>query len=219
MNRILRSQKLKRAIDIAGAVFGLTFFSPVLIPACVLIRLEGTKETFFKQERLGKYGKAFILYKFTTMDHDAHIKRALLSKTDDPRITKVGKIIRMLSLNELAQFINVLKGEISIVGPRPEVPKYAKYWTEEAREKILSIKPGITGYGTIKYWQEGNMLNDKHNPEDYYVNHIVPGKLRVESWYVDNWNLLLDFKLMLQTFYKAFSGQRKANTRSLRYEI
>jgi len=211
MNKILRNQKLKRAIDIVGAVFGLTLFSPLIIPACVFIRLDGSKEIFFKQERLGKKGKAFMLYKFTTMDHDAHIKGPLLSKTDDPRITRVGKIVRMLSLNELAQFINVLKGEISIVGPRPEVPKYAKHWPEEMREKILSIRPGITGYGTVAYWQESNILNDKEDPEDYYINHIVPEKLRLESWYVDNWNLLLDFKLMLQTFYKAFSGQRKGN--------
>jgi len=216
MNNILRSQRLKRGIDIVGAVFGLSFFSPLLIPACVLIRLEGAKEAFFKQERLGKDGKTFMLYKLTTMDGDAHIKGALLSKTDDPRVTKIGKIIRMLSLNELAQFINVLKGEMSIVGPRPEVPKYAKYWTEEVGEKILSIKPGITGYGTIKYWQEGNMLNDKDDPEGYYINHIAPEKLRLESWYVDNWNLVLDFKLMLQTFCKAFSGQRKGNGSSLK---
>ena len=211
MNKILRNQILKRAIDILGAVFGLTFFSPLLIPACVLIRLEGSKEIFFKQERLGKKGKTFMLYKFTTMDHDAHIKGPLLTKTDDTRITKAGKFIRMLSLNELAQFINVLKGEMSIVGPRAEVPKYAKYWPEEVREKILSIKPGITGWGTVKYWQESNILNEKDDPEDYYIKHIAPEKLRLESWYVDNWNLLLDFKLMVQTFYKAFSGQRKGN--------
>lgn len=152
-----------------------------------------------------------MLYKFTTMDHDAHIKGPLLTKTDDTRITKAGKFIRMLSLNELAQFINVLKGEMSIVGPRPEVPKYAKYWPEEVREKILSIKPGITGWGTVKYWQESNILNEKDDPEDYYIKRIAPEKLRLESWYVDNWNLLLDFKLMVQTFYKAFSGQRKGN--------
>ena len=100
---------------------------------------------------------------------------------------------------------------MSIVGPRAEVPKYAKYWPEEVREKILSIKPGITGWGTVKYWQESNILNEKDDPEDYYIKHIAPEKLRLESWYVDNWNLLLDFKLMVQTFYKAFSGQRKGN--------
>ena len=211
MNKILRNQKLKRAIDIAGAVFGLTLFSPLLIPACVFIRLDGNKEIFFKQKRLGKKGKTFMLYKFTTMDHDAHLRGPLLTKTDDPRITRVGKIVRMLSLNELAQFINVLKGEMSIVGPRPDVPGYARYWPEEVREKILSIKPGITGHGTVAYWQESNILNDKEDPEDYYMNYIVPEKLRLESWYVDNWNLVLDFKLMLQTFYKAFSGQRKGN--------
>jgi len=211
MDMILQNQTLKRAIDIIGAVFGLTIFSPLLIPTCVLIRLEGAKEIFFKQERLGKKGRPFMLYKFTTMDHDAHIKGPLLSKTDDPRITKVGKIIRMLSLNELAQFINVLKGEMSIVGPRPEVPKYAQYWPEQMKEKILSIKPGITGYATVTYWQESNLLNDKDNTEDYYINHIVPEKLRLDMWYVDNWNLLLDFKFMIQTFYKAFSGERNSN--------
>ena len=211
MDGILRNLRLKRVIDVAGAVFGLTIFSPLLIPVCVLIRLDGANGIFFKQERLGKHGKRFLLYKFTTMQDDAHVKGPLLSRTDDPRITRVGRLVRMLSLNELAQFINVLKGDMSIVGPRPEVPKYARYWPDTVKEKILSIKPGITGYATVKYWQESNILNDKDNPEEYYVNHIVPQKLELESWYVDNWNLLLDFRLMVQTFLKAFSGERKGN--------
>jgi lipopolysaccharide/colanic/teichoic acid biosynthesis glycosyltransferase len=211
MNWILTNEKLKRATDIVGAVFGLTIFSPLLIPICVLIRLDGANAIFFKQERLGKHGKRFMLYKFTTMQEDAHVKGPLLSKTDDPRITRVGKIVRMLSLNELAQFINVLKGEMSIVGPRPEVPEYAKYWPEELKQKILSLKPGITGYATVMYWQESNILNDKDDPEGFYINHILPQKLELETWYVDNWNLLWDVKLMVQTFMKAFSGERKGN--------
>ena len=192
-------------------MFGLTIFSPLLIPVCVLIRLDGANGIFFKQERLGKCGKRFMLYKFATMQDDAHVKGPLLSKTDDPRITRVGKIVRMLSLNELAQFINVLKGDMSIVGPRPEVLKYARYWPEELKNKILSVNPGITGYATVVYWQESNILNDKDNPEDYYINHIAPDKLRLESWYGDNWDLFLDFKLMVQTFLKALSGERKSN--------
>ena len=189
----------------------MTIFSPLLIPFCVLIRLDGANGIFFKQERLGKHGKRFMLYKFTTMQDDAHVKGPLLSKTDDPRITRVGKIVRMLSLNELAQFINVLKGDMSIVGPRPEVLNYAKYWPAGMKDKILSIKPGITGHATVTYWQESNILNDKDDPEDYYINHIAPDKLRLESWYVDNWNLLWDVKLMVQTFLKAFSGERKGH--------
>jgi lipopolysaccharide/colanic/teichoic acid biosynthesis glycosyltransferase len=210
MNKILRNQRLKRVIDIGGSIFGLTIFSPLLIPACILVRVEGSRGIFFKQERLGKRGKTFMLYKFITMDHDAHIRGPLLTKTNDRRITKIGKIVRMLSLNELAQFINVIKGEMSIVGPRPEVPRYAKYWPDDMKEKVLSIKPGITGYGTVAYWQENYMLDDKDDPEAYYIHHILPEKLRLETWYVDNWDLLLDLKLMIQTFYKAFSGQRKA---------
>ena len=155
-----------------------------------------------------------MLYKFTTMQDDAHVKGPLLSRTDDPRITRVGKLVRMLSLNELAQFINVLKGEMSIVGPRPEVPQYAEYWPAGVKEKILSIKPGITGYATVKYWQESNILNDKDDPEGFYIKHIVPEKLALESWYIDNWDLFLDFKLMVQTFMKAFSGERKGNGKS-----
>ena len=211
MNRVLRNQLSKRALDIAGAVFGLIIFSPLLIPVCVLIRLDGSKGIFFKQERLGKGGKPFLVYKLATMGVDAHLIGPLVSKTDDPRITRVGKLVRRLSLNELAQFINVLKGEMSIVGPRPEVPQYARYWPEELKKKILSVKPGITGHATVAYWQESNILNDKDNPEDYYINHIVPEKLKLESWYVDNWNLLWDIKLMVQTFLKAFSGERKVH--------
>ena len=117
----------------------------------------------------------------------------------------------MLSLNELAQFINVLKGDMSIVGPRPEVPVYARYRPAGMKDKILSIKPGITGYATVTYWQESNILNDKDDPEAFYINHIVPKKLELESWYIDNWNLLLDFRFMVQTFLKAFSGERKGH--------
>lgn len=209
LSKILRSQKLKRIVDIAGALFGLTIFSPLLIPACIFIRLSGSKEILFKQERVGKDGNFFKLYKLITMNHDAHLVGPLVSKADDARITKVGKIIRMLSLNELPQFINVLKGEMSIVGPRPETPKYVKYWPKDSKDRILSIKPGITGYGTIRFWQEGNILNDKKDPEEYYIKHIISEKLKLESWYVYNWNLLLDFKIMIQTLCKAFSGQRK----------
>jgi lipopolysaccharide/colanic/teichoic acid biosynthesis glycosyltransferase len=100
---------------------------------------------------------------------------------------------------------------MSIVGPRAEVAKYAKYWPGKVKEKILSIKPGITGYATVIYWQESNILNDKDDPEGFYIKHIAPEKLALESWYIDNWDLLLDFKLMVQTFLKAFSGERRGN--------
>jgi len=209
LSEILRSERLKRIIDITGAIFGLIIFSPLLIPACILIRLSGCKEIIFRQERVGKDGKFFTLYKLTTMNHDAHLVGPLVSKANDARITKAGKIIRMFSLNELPQFINVLKGEMSIVGPRPETPKYVKYWPKDLKDKVLSIKPGITGYGTIKFWQEGNILNDKKDPEKYYIECIIGEKLKLESWYVDNWNLLLDLKIMVQTIFKAFNGERK----------
>jgi len=213
LSKILRSEKLKRIVDIAGALFGLTIFSPLLIPTCILIRLSGSKKILFRQERVGKNGKFFTLYKLTTMNHDAHLVGPLVSKADDVRITKVGKAIRMFNLNELPQFINVLKGEMSIVGPRPETPRYVKYWPKDLKDRILSIKPGITGYGTIEFWQESNILNDKKDPEKHYIKYIIGEKLKLESWYVDNWNLLLDFKIMLQTIFKAFSGERKVKNR------
>ena len=148
MNNILRSQIVKRAVDIAGAVFGLTVFSPLLIPVCVLIRLDGANGIFFKQERIGKHGKRFMLYKFTTMQDDAHVKGPLLSKTDDLRITRVGKIVRMLSLNELAQFINVLKGQMSIVGPRPLLMQYLKRYTPEQARRH-AVKQACRRSGTL----------------------------------------------------------------------
>src|ERR1700739_1446116 len=154
IKKVLRNEGVKRLIDIIGAVVGLVIFSPVLILSIVLVYLSGSRKIFFKQERIGRFGKPFILYKFTTMEDNAHIDSPLVSKVGDARITKIGKLLRMTNVNELPQFINVLKGEMSIVGPRPEVPRYVECWSPQVQKKVLSVKPGITGYTTIKYWKE-----------------------------------------------------------------
>jgi lipopolysaccharide/colanic/teichoic acid biosynthesis glycosyltransferase/Tfp pilus assembly protein PilZ len=178
----------------------------------MLIYLSGSKKIFFKQERIGRFGKPFMLYKFTTMEDNAHVDAPLVSKAGDARITKIGKLLRMTNVNELPQFINVLKGEMSIVGPRPEVPKYVEYWSPQMKKKVLSVKPGITGYTTIKYWRESVILDAVKSQEHYYLYNIMPEKLRLDEWYVDNWNLLLDIKIILETLYRAFSGARKGKS-------
>jgi lipopolysaccharide/colanic/teichoic acid biosynthesis glycosyltransferase/Tfp pilus assembly protein PilZ len=212
IKKVLRHAGIKRLIDIIGAIVGLVIFSPVLIISIMLIYLSGSKKIFFKQERIGKFGKPFMLYKFTTMEDNAHVDAPLVSKAGDARITKIGKLLRMTNVNELPQFINVLKGEMSIVGPRPEVPKYVEYWSPQMKKKVLSVKPGITGYTTIKYWRESVILDAVKSQEHYYLYNIMPEKLRLDEWYVDNWNLLLDIKIMLETLYRAFSGARKGKS-------
>jgi lipopolysaccharide/colanic/teichoic acid biosynthesis glycosyltransferase/Tfp pilus assembly protein PilZ len=210
--KLLRHEGVKRFVDIVGAIAGLVIFSPVLLIAAVLIYLGGSKRIFFKQERIGRYGKPFMLYKFTTMEDNAHVNSPLVSRASDNRVTKIGKILRVTNINELPQLINVLKGEMSIVGPRPEVPKYVECWSPQIRKKILSVKPGITGYTTVKYWKESVILDIVENPEHYYLYNIVPEKLKLDEWYVENWNLLLDIKIILETLYRAFSGARKGKS-------
>ena len=134
IEKVLRHEGIKRLVDIIGAIVGLVIFSPILALSIVLIYLSGSKKIFFKQERIGRFGKPFMLCKFTTMGDNAHIEGPLVSKADDGRITSVGKFLRTTNINELPQFINVLKGEMSIVGPRPEVPKYVKYWFPQVKK-------------------------------------------------------------------------------------
>lgn len=209
MEKVLRNEGIKRIIDILGAIVGLVSFSPILALSIVLIYLSGSKKIFFRQERVGRFGKRFMLYKFTTMKDNAHIDSPLVSRSGDVRITKIGKFLRMSSVNELPQFINVLKGEMSIVGPRPEVAKYVNYWSPEIKKRVLSVKPGITGYATTQYWKEGEILTRMNNYEEYYINHVMPEKLQLDLWYINNWNLILDIRIMFQTIFKAFNGDRK----------
>ena len=162
---ILNSNRLKRVIDVGGALFALAIFSLVLLICAVAIRLGGASSVIFRQERIGRFGKPFRMLKLTTMQSDAHLNGPLLSKRNDPRVTSVGRLIRAYGLNELTQFVNVLRGDMSIVGPRPEVPIFVDTWPPAVAQRVLSLRPGITGLGTLYFWQEAALLADQTDIE------------------------------------------------------
>jgi lipopolysaccharide/colanic/teichoic acid biosynthesis glycosyltransferase len=190
---------LKRLFDIIFSLFGLLVLLPLFIYIIVRIKLDSKGPIFYRGRRIGKFGKPFRIYKFRTMYADADKMRGGPSAgDDDPRITKFGRSIRSYKLNELPQLINVLKGEMSFVGPRPEVEQYVEIYTEEEKA-ILSVRPGITDYASIKFHNEGEILSGSPDPDRTYEEVIRPEKLRLQLEYVRNHSLWVDFKLLFMT--------------------
>ncbi len=167
----------------------------------MLIGLGSKGGVFYKQQRIGLNGKPFYLLKFRSMRLDADKTGKLTVGMRDSRITSIGYFIRKFKLDEFPQFINVLKGEMSIVGPRPEVPDYVRLYTEEQR-KILLVKPGITDYASLDYFTENELLAKSNDPEKTYIQEIMPAKIKLNQKYLDNPVLVEDFKIMWLTFLR-----------------
>ncbi|WP_408955100.1 sugar transferase [Natroniella sp. ANB-PHB2] len=191
----------KRLFDIFFSLAGLLVLSPLLVLIAILIKTNSKGDVLFKQERVGQYGNTFTIYKFRTMVENAEKKGKQITVGADKRITTVGKILRKTKLDELAQLINVLKGEMSFVGPRPEVPKYVKHYTEEQR-KILNARPGITDYASIEFSNESEILGIANDPEKTYINEIMPYKIKLNNKYLESISVLHDIKLIFLTFMK-----------------
>ena len=166
-----------------------------------LIKLGSKGPIFFKQVRVGKDGKEFKIFKFRTMITDAETKGLQLTVGKDPRITSIGHILRKYKLDELPQLINIIKGDMSFVGPRPEVPKYVSMYNEE-QKKVLQVKPGITDVASLEYINENELLKDALNPEKMYIEKIMPAKLELNYKYIQNQSLFLDIKIIFQTIFK-----------------
>lgn len=186
---------LKRSFDILLSLSGLIFLSPVLIVICLLIRGVDSRTTFYRGVRVGRYGKPFRIFKFRTMVVNAESLGGQSTADDDPRITKVGKFIRKYKLDELPQIINVLKGEMSFVGPRPEVQHYVDMFTEEEKA-ILSVRPGITDWASLWNLDEGAILAGSLDPEKTYMEEIRPTKIRLQVKYVKERSFLVDLKII-----------------------
>jgi lipopolysaccharide/colanic/teichoic acid biosynthesis glycosyltransferase len=188
----------KRFFDFIISLIILTIFSPLFLISGILIKEDSEGPVFYRQLRIGKDGKPFRIFKFRTMVDNADKNGVTSTKDDDVRITKVGKFIRKYNLDELAQFINVLRGEMSIVGPRPEIPYYVNMFTE--KEKIiLSVKPGITDWACIWNPDESQLLAGSDDPDRDYLEKIRPEKIRLQLKYVREHSFLIDFKIMLIT--------------------
>ncbi len=189
---------IKRFFDILASLIALCFLSPLMILLAVLIKLTSRGHVFYRQERVGRDFKIFRIYKFRTMVHRADRKGPLVSARDDSRITVVGHFLRRYKLDELPQFINVLTGDMSIVGPRPEVMQYVKHYEDEYRD-ILRIKPGISCIASIKYRHESEILKGLSDPEGYYLEKILPEKIRYYKIYLNNQKIGVDLMIMFNT--------------------
>ena len=189
---------MTRIFDILFATLGLVILSPLLIFVYVAIVLESRGGGFYRQERTGRYGKPFRLIKFRSMNVNADKHGLITVGGHDNRITRVGYYIRKYKIDELPQLINVVKGDMSIVGPRPEVKKYTDLYTEEQR-KILDVRPGITDYASIKYVDENEILGTSDNPERTYIEHIMPDKIKLNMIYISQNGIKEYFKIIFLT--------------------
>ena len=189
---------LKRAFDFVSSLLGLIVVSPVLMTIAILIKKEDGGRVFYRGVRIGRFGKPFRIFKFRTMVVNAEKMGGPSTADDDPRITKMGRFVRKFKLDELPQLINVLKGEMSIVGPRPEVQMYVDMFTEEERA-ILSVRPGITDWASIWNPDEGAILAGSPDPEKTYIEKIRPEKIRLQLKYVRERSFWNDLKIIAQT--------------------
>lgn len=192
---------MKRLFDFTFAIFGLTILSPVLIIlSLIIITSPGT--VLYSQKRVGRQGRLFTLYKFRTMVHNADtMPGGSITVENEDRITAIGKLLRRWKLDELPTLWNVLKGDMSFVGPRPDVPGYADK-LEGSSRRILEMRPGITGPATLKYSNEEQLLAGVDNPKKYNDEVIFPDKVKINLEYMDNWSFWMDIKIIFKTIFR-----------------
>lgn len=191
---------LKRGLDVLAAFFGMIFLSPIFVLVAVGIKRESPGPVFYKGPRTGRNGLPFKIYKFRTMREDqASYQGPRITAQDDPRVTPLGRWLRDTKLNELPQLLNILKGEMSLVGPRPEDPEIAKDWPQEVREEILSVRPGITSPASVMFHHEESLL-EVHGLMNAYLDEVQPSKLRLDQLYVRHRSFLLDLDVLFWTF-------------------
>lgn len=195
---------LKRGFDIVMSVVGLLCLSPLFVLIAVWIVLDSRGGVFYKQQRVGLNNRDFALYKFRSMRPQADKGSLITIGGRDPRITRSGYYIRKFKLDELPQLINVLKGDMSIVGPRPEVRRYVDMYTAEQMQ-VLSVRPGITDLASIKYRNENELLETVSDPEEYYVKTIMPDKLAINLQYVQQQSFVSDLGIILRTLLAVVS--------------
>lgn len=192
---------MKRIFDIVISLCGITILVPIFIVIAILIKLNSKGPVFYIQKRVGQFNIDFSLFKFRTMSVGADKSGLLTVGSKDSRITSVGIFLRKYKLDELPQLINVLFGDMSLVGPRPEVRKYVDLYTKEQAE-ILNVKPGITDYSSIEYFEENELLGRSNNPEQTYIEKILPAKIALNKKYISESGLKTDLKILYLTLKK-----------------
>lgn len=196
---------MKRIFDIIFSIVVLLLFLPIGLIVSLWIALESKGGVFYFQERIGLKGRPFKLWKFRTMVKNADKSGKLTVGMKDARITRSGIFIRKYKLDEFPQFINVLIGNMSIVGPRPEVFEYTELYTEE-QKKVLNVKPGITDLASLEYFNENDLLGKSENPHKTYIEEVMPAKLELNKKYLENQSLVQDLKIIWRTFFKVVSN-------------
>ena len=195
---------LKRAFDILGAAVGLVMLGPLLLAFALLVRLDTPGPVFFRQTRVGLRGRPFRIFKFRTMTVQQESGGPEVTVAGDTRITRTGTWLRRWKFDELPQLIDVLRGTMSLVGPRPEVPRYVEHYPPEWRERLLSVRPGITDFASVRYRDENELLAQASDPEREYIDVVLPTKLRYALHYVDNPSLASDLRVLGLTLRTVF---------------
>lgn len=197
---------VKRTLDILAASVGLVLLSPLLIVVAIGVKLTSPGPALFKQERIGRGFRPFLIHKFRTMVQDAPRRGGPITFGDDPRITRLGRILRKTKIDEFPQLFNVLRGDMSIVGPRPEAPRYVEMFRSDY-EEILRVRPGITDLASLKYRDEATLLGLAANPEEEYVQRILPEKIRLAKEYIEKASFLVDLTIIIRTALSILSDR------------
>ncbi|MDD2637301.1 MAG: sugar transferase [Bacteroidales bacterium] len=192
---------MKRLFDIFFSFFGLLFLSPLFLILSLFIVLDSRGSAFYRQQRVGKGNVDFSLLKFRTMELGADKKGLLTIGLSDSRVTKIGRFLRKYKIDELPQLFNILKGDMSFVGPRPEVRKYVDLYTSE-QLKVLDVKPGLTDYASIEYIDESDLLAHSENPEKTYIEVVMNDKIKLNFKYIQEHNLKTDILILIKTIFK-----------------
>lgn len=197
---------IKRLTDIVFGGILLLLFSPLLLVVGLLIRLTSNGPALFRQARVGRSNRIFYIYKFRTMHINADQNGPQITSADDSRVTPIGRILRDTKLDELPQLINVVKGEMSLVGPRPQVPRFVNQFPVEYRDMILAVRPGITGPTQLRFRNEESLLRGQPDSESYYVRELLPIKCEMDVYYVSRRSLGMDLHVLCHTFYLFMRG-------------
>ena len=195
---------MKRLFDIIAAILVLIMGLPFFIIIALLIVLDGKGGVFYSQERIGRYKRSFNLYKFRTMQPGSDNLGQLTIGSKDSRVTSIGYYLRKCKIDEFPQLINIIAGHMSVVGPRPEVPKYVKMYNQE-QLNVLKVRPGLTDYASLVYFKENELLGKAQDPENVYIKEIMPQKLALNNKYIKEKGMLTDLNIILKTLLRIFN--------------
>lgn len=201
---------MQRILDIILSSLAIVFFTPLFILVIFILKFTGEGQILYKQPRVGKDGKIFNIWKFATMlKNSSKMKNGDITIVNDPRVLPVGKFLRFTKVNELPQLVNILIGDMSIVGPRPLTPNTFKYYPVELHAELLKVRPGLSGIGSIIFRDEESLLVSNNDANDYYQKVISPYKGKLEIWYIQNKNIKNYFLIIILTIYALFFSNKK----------